>query len=95
MELYHSCNLEGLDSCTAAVRSKAMALVKRAPPGVKKFIRGWNEENDAVMQQNKSNLLTRKSLTRGGGKLLKNCWWWRVIKKLQPTIHLIILFRDE
>jgi hypothetical protein len=46
-----------------------MTLVKRVPPGVKKFIRGWNEENDAVMQQNKSNLLTRKSLTRGGGKL--------------------------
>jgi hypothetical protein len=40
-----SCDLEGLDTGTAAVRSKVTALVKRAPPGVKKCIRGWNEEN--------------------------------------------------
>jgi hypothetical protein len=30
-----SCDLEGLDSGTTPVISKVMALVKRAPPGVK------------------------------------------------------------
>ncbi len=39
-------HLEVLDSCKILVRSKVTALVKRAPPVVKKFIRGWNEKND-------------------------------------------------
>ncbi len=38
-----------MDCGTTSVRSKVTALVKRVPPGVKKFIRGWNEETNLYL----------------------------------------------